>query len=53
MPKKKLMKPKLEKMLLESANQALVIAKGESQGRVTTCKIEDNKLPKKPNYPAN
>ncbi len=35
MPKKKLMKPKLEKMLLESADQALAIAKGELQGRVT------------------
>jgi hypothetical protein len=35
MSKKKLMKPKLEKMLLESANQAFAIAKTEIQGRVT------------------
>ena len=34
MPKKKLMKPKLEKMLLESANQAFAIAKGEMKARI-------------------
>ncbi len=33
MHKKKLMKPKLEKLLLESANQALAIAKGEMKAR--------------------
>lgn len=53
MPKKKLMKPKLEKRLLESANQAFAMAKGEMQDHITTHKIEDNKLPATPNYPAN
>jgi hypothetical protein len=33
MLKKKLMKPKLEKMLLESADQALAMAKGEMKAR--------------------
>jgi putative transcriptional regulator len=36
MPRKKRMNPKIEAMLLESADQALLIAKGELQGRVTT-----------------
>lgn len=36
MSKKKLMNPKIEEMLLESADQALAIAKGELQGRMTT-----------------
>jgi hypothetical protein len=49
MPKKKLMKSKLEKMLLESANQALAIAKGEIRGRVTIRKTVALSLPKTPN----
>jgi putative transcriptional regulator len=36
MPRQKLMNPKIETMLLESADQAIAIAKGELQGRVTT-----------------
>jgi hypothetical protein len=35
MPKKKSMNPKIEAMLLESANQAFAIEKSELQGRVT------------------